>query len=93
MDNGKYYLLIRKLKHSLRERLYRALPDEIIHAPTTDPQAPDEPILNKLGRPYRKAVLKTMKPQEGYAVTDKPQMKHGWLSEDQDYDSNIPLYP
>ena len=34
-----------------------------------------------------------MKPHEVYAVVNKPHMKHGWLSEDQDYDSDIPLYP
>ena len=39
------------------------------------------------------AVPNTMKPHEVYAVADKHQMKHDWLSEDQDDDSDIPWYP
>ena len=94
--NGKTYFLIRKLKQSLRERLYRTLPDEIIHVPTHDSNTPDNPEkLNKLGRPYRKAALKAKESLNVYATSNKSPLKYGWLSEDQDYDTDIfplPLY-
>ena len=88
------FYLIRKLNNSLRQRIYRALPDELILAPSSLNQDSDIPtLLTKAGRPLREV------PKKAHGITHlqlkrsnshkKQQVKFGWLEEDQDSDMDI----
>ena len=93
------YILVRKLNNKLRNRLYRARPQELIPAPTVEkPQCeniiqyeeqdlPDTQkeatLTTKAGRPLRKAARKA----HGLLNITTPEKKkihtHGWCEEDQ----------
>ena len=91
--NSGSFFLIRKMNNSLRQTVYRALPDELILAPTegqantedTDP----EQLLTKSGRPLRRAAQKPPGFHKVNAISKRSHMKHGWIYEDQDQDSNF----
>ena len=104
-DQENDYYLIRKLNKSLRTRLYKALPDEMILAPPRNPKLgsppnppqapnviiPQEPQTTRSGRPLRNAAKKshginTVKSRSPPKI--KCQDKFGWLTEDQDSDSD-----
>ena len=94
-EEGEFYL-IRKFNNKLRDRLYRAHPDELIEAPSSAPQnypepsnkaSPDPiPLLSKAGRPIREAAKKSHFPSVAAVTTKKSQFKPGWLPEDQIFD-------
>ena len=90
------FLLIRKLKQQLRPRLYRALPDELIHSPATPVQS-DSP---NPGRKKRKAALIAReKIQSMMNIKSLPQkckqtkFKPGWRESDQEDDLYLPIIP
>ena len=75
------YILIRKLSNSLRSRLYKALPDELIRA-----------NLKPLNcRPTRKAAedAKVKIKQSVNVIKAKHQFRHGWNEEDQNFEEDL----
>ena len=92
--DGDYYL-IRKFQSRLRQRLYKALPDELIIAPSaiSTPMAPQE-----ISR--REEAIKITPSLEVSRLNSKakPLIKFGWIEEDQNYDCEetlvfTPIYP
>ena len=96
-DKEDRFFLIRKLNKKLRQRLYKALPDELLIAPSAlDPKRESQqevtndqkPLLTKSGRPLRKAAMKA----HGISKisTNTPNTtalwKFGWRDEDQPSD-------
>ena len=84
-DSVHEFLLIRKLNQSLRQRLYKSLPEELIHAPRN-------PYVNNDRKPKRKAAIKAnekLKTQIFKINTPKKTFKHGWLEADQMEESLI----
>ena len=96
--NSLFYL-IRKVQSSLRSRLYKALPDELIAAPTTslqDPSTSTPFIQTNLGRSKRSAAIEAQKRIAATAnkISQPKKYKYGWLSEDQiSDDDNLPFIP
>ena len=93
-EAGSGQLLIRKLHRTLRNRLYHALPDELILA--SSPMHADVPRgqpLTASGRPLRKAAM-----DRNYVSScitnprDSAKYKHGWNPEDQYTDSDFSTY-
>ena len=95
------YYLIRKFDTKLRERLYKALPDEMILAPSTKanttvndslsnyPVNEDVKLNSKSGRPIRKAARKAHNIHK--LTTLPPKNKpflYGWKEEDQNSDND-----
>ena len=84
-ERGKTYFLIRKLNKSLRARLYRALPDELISAPGQDYKTPETDEITGHSRPRRQAALKANERirscVNSLSLAKKP--KHGWNVDDQ----------
>ena len=86
-------ILIRKLQSSLNTRLYRAMPDELIAAPSMDHQLRSQEDVD--GRPPRRKAA--MHARQKIAATVNAAMtttkkKHGWITEDQDSDDDGPIY-
>ena len=80
------FILIRKLSNTLRPKLYRALPQELILQ-----SAPDIPPLKM---PKRKAAIEADAKIHNslYEIKcSKTIFKHGWREEDQDLDLNFSL--
>ena len=102
-DLQEEYYLLRKFHSRLREKLYKALPDEMIMAPTpaSSPLAPtnnpvlnecDPPLLSKAGRPIRKAALGSYAKINTVNKSKKPPLRLGWNEEDQTYEEDdIPV--
>ena len=90
------FLLIRKLNKMLRPRLYRTLPQELIKAPSTAltpiqkdtlPVVENTP-LTRAGRPLRKVAQKA---HGVHAIEQSKSKLHGWVTEDQDTDTETLL--
>ena len=87
LDETEGYILIRKLNQTLRPRLYKALPQELIHSPHAT-----HPIEVKYGRKKRKAATKALdKIRNSLNIVEnpKPKFKYGWLEHDQDYEDDF----
>ena len=73
------YVLIRKLRNSLRSRLYKALQDELIHVNPAQAKS-------HANRQRRKAAIeadKKINQAVSLIQTRKPNFKHGWIESDQ----------
>ena len=90
----KFYI-IRKFNTKLRQRVYKALADEIIKIPNvkntlTTEVASDKQLYSRAGRPIRKAAMKS---HNILTIADKPKKKltckPGWLPEDQLYEEVV----
>ena len=84
-DNSKF-ILIRKLSQSLRPKLYKALPDELISLPLHGPQ-PTKPLRRKAAEKANTKIKSNLM----YVSHARKKFKHGWIEEDQpeDYDDII----
>ena len=92
------FCLIRKFSNKLRQRLYKALPDELIQVPNTDvpDSVNDEQLYSYAGRPIRQAAKHAhgisaiqLEVKKKAKVTHKP----GWLPEDQSFDDDLITIP
>ena len=77
------------MNDQLRNRLYRALPEELVAAPATKANSNDAEyqMLTKSGRPLRQAARKA----HGIELVQpdgvkKKLLTHGWIPEDQNYE-------
>ena len=96
------FILIRKMRNSLRPRLYKALPDELIHAPqnslTSDlstkqsllcQETPEENLHfpnKKHERRSKQVALKKIRENVNAINLKKSIFKHGWKESDQDFE-------
>ena len=91
-DDGKF-ILIRKLKNQIRPRLYKALPDELIHSPTS------MQLQSRKQNKRKAAIAAQSKIKSMMLIKSKPQkqtlkFKHGWKECDQEdiQDMQIPHF-
>ena len=80
---GEKFILIRKLKESIRPRLYKSLPDELIHSPST-PHSSSCQV--HLPHTKRKAAVEARQKIRSslYSIRqNKVKFKHGWVEADQ----------
>ena len=93
-DFEENFILIRKFNTKLRQRLYKALPEELIRAPAlSDHGTEDSPTLTPAGRPLQQAAKKALKLAIVSETNPKKKdtFKPGWLPEDQVFDDDFQL--
>ena len=79
------FILIRKLSQTLRPKLYKALPQELIHLPAATP--PKEPGTKR--KAAHEANVKIKNCLRSITSPKKRIFKHGWIEQDQPEDIDI----
>ena len=103
-DTEAEFFLLRKLNKRLCDRLYKALPEEMILAPAFTPTEDEVTSADsQVALPHQTSSLKgpirdRKKPAQLHSIAekihDKNTFKPGWLNEDQDYDEEyLTIYP
>ena len=82
-DKDEKHFLIRKMNNRLRDRLYRALPDELILAPDSHD---NNSAITPAGRPLRHAARKAHGLLTLNQLPARKKILHGWISDDQESD-------
>ena len=82
-EETDWYILIRKLGQSLRSRVYKAKPEELIHSPNT-PLTPKR-TLRRENQPREAAIKARVKMQSSISKVENHNLKskYGWKEEDQ----------
>ena len=89
-------ILIRKFNTKLRQKLYQAYPEELIHvSPSQNIADANQPALTPAGRPLRNAAKKAFNLSTVSTLDSpskkKPPFKPGWLPEDQSFEDDVQL--